>query len=75
VLVLTGREARTLPPAVVRGLFWRIYAQQLWTPELLKSANERLPANASIPDRAAKGEAVTRLKAVIETLFPEDDDG
>lgn len=72
--MLTGREARTLPPAVVRGLFWRVYAQRLWDRNIVTLAGMPLPPSASLDSRIAKGEAVTALRAIEAVLFPEDDD-
>jgi hypothetical protein len=75
VLVLTGREARTFPPDIVRRLFWRVYARQVWDPALPALANVTLPVDASLETRVAKGEAVSSLAAIQSVLFPEDDDG
>lgn len=75
MLVLTGREARTFPPDIVRRLFWRVYAQRVWDDDLVAIANTELPTNASLKARLAKGQAVTSLAAINAVLFPEDDDG
>ena len=71
--MLTGREARTLPAAVVRGLYWRVYAARLWDANLIANAHADLPPGASLQSRIAKGEAVTALAAIETVLFPEDD--
>ena len=73
--MLTGREARSLPPPVVRGLFWRIYARTLWSPALVSAAYTEIPDQAPLEVKIAKGEAARTLAAVEATLFPEDDDG
>ena len=73
--MLTGREARTLPPTVVRGLFWRIFAARTWDPELVRFANTELDIKVPMRVRQAKGKAVKALEAIEAALFPEDDRG
>lgn len=71
---MTGREARTLPPTVVRGLFWRIYAALLWDPDLVTAANIELPPGSPMKVLVAKGEAVKALAGIRSILFPENED-
>lgn len=71
--MLTGREARSLPPAVVRGLFWHVYAAQLWSPDLVADAHAYLPPGTPLNARIAKSDAATALAAIETVLFPEDD--
>ncbi len=74
--MLTGREAHTLPPALVRGLFWRVYARSIWSDDLVTAAHTTLPKGTTdVAILAAKGDAVKALAAVEAVLFPEDDDG
>ena len=69
MLVLTGREAHTLPPAVVRGLFWRIYAERAIP--LLRAAQTPLDPGASVQAKIDHAELVTAAAAIEAELFPD----
>lgn len=72
--MLTGREARTFPPDVVRRLFWRIYATNLWDRDLVSVARTALPDDSPLQAKLARGEAAKALTAIEAELFPGDDD-
>lgn len=73
--MLTGREARTLPPAVVRGLFWRISVAGLWDGDVIRASRTPLPKQATAAEAGAHIR-LTKVAKLMETVaFPEDDDG
>lgn len=74
-MVLTGWDTATLrrqPARVIRALFHRVFAAQVWHPEITALAHRKLPHNASLDDRIAKGSAVEMLAWAEAYLFPAD---
>lgn len=67
--MLTGREARTLPPAVVRGLFWRIYAERVMP--ILRAAQSPIDHGATVQARIDHAELVKAATAIEAELFPD----
>ena len=67
MLVLTGREARTLPPMVVRGLMWRAFVQRALP--IIAAANAPLPDNATVQDKIDRADRILAVRELEATLF------
>jgi hypothetical protein len=69
VLILTGREARTLPPPVVRGLIWRAYVERALP--LVRASKLPVSFDATVQQKLDHADLVMTGKELEAELYPD----